>query len=532
MKKFFVSLNVTLSVLVLIAFIACASGGAVSGGAFEDEETTEFIQKESPGGNYGVYYQIFPGSFCDSNGDGTGDIRGIIQKLDYINNGNLASNRSLHADGIWLTPIHPSRSYHKYDVIDYMAIDRSFGTMEDFEELIAECNKRGIKVIIDLVLNHTSTEHPWFMAARRGDAKYLAYYNIADSRLGNKFYPLGYGGKFYEGAFWDQMPDLNLDNPDVRKEIQAIADFWIAKGVAGFRLDAVLFYYEDQKKSTEFLTWFTAYCKSKKSDIYMVGEVWDNAGTILNFYDSKIPSLFNFTFSDEKGMLPIAVTTQNGATISTAMINWNRLIREKNPEAIDAIYLSNHDQNRSAAYFNQDIVRQKMAAALYLTMPGNPFVYYGEEIGMPGSGKDENKRGPMIWSVKSRAGISRGPFGMDYRWRASAGVEEQLRDPASLTRFYIEAIRLRNRYPVLFYGMPSELKAGDRSVAAWSLTDGERVMAVAHNLSSSEKKINIEGAQTLCGTLTADYFGHAPELDGITLILPPFSSAVLEMADN
>jgi alpha-amylase len=515
---------------MLFSAFSCASKGAAMEDQREDEAPSEFIQKKAPGGNYGVYYQIFVGSFCDGNGDGTGDLRGIIQKLDYINDGNLASNRSLHADGIWLTPIHPSRTYHKYDVMDYMAIDRSFGTMGDFEELIAECNKRGIKVIIDLVLNHTSIEHPWFQAARRGDKKHLDYYNIADSKLSNKYYPLGYGGKFYEGDFWSEMPDLNLDNPDVRKEIQAIADFWIAKGAAGFRLDAVLFYYHEQQKSIDFLTWFTSFCKSRKNDIYMVGEVWDNAGTILNFYDSKIPSLFNFTFAQEKGLLPTAVTTQNGVNVSTAMINWNSIIKEKNVNAIDAVFLSNHDNNRSAGYFNQDLVKMKMAAALYLTMPGNPFVYYGEEIGTTGSGRDENKRAPMLWSVKNRAGICKAPFGTDQRMSLAAGVEEQLRNSSSLARFYIEAIRLRNLYPVLFYGTPQELKTADRSVAAWTLTGRDAKMAVVHNLSAAEKKLDIAGAKALGGSLNAQNSAAAPVLSGTTLSLPPFSTALVELS--
>ena len=521
-----------LSVFVLIAAVSCASKGAAVEEIWEEEMSAEIVEKKAPGGSYGVYYQIFTGSFRDSNNDGIGDIRGIIEKLDYINDGNLASNRSLHADGIWLTPIHPSRSYHKYDVIDYMAIDRSFGTMEDFEELIGECNRRGIKIILDLVLNHSSSEHPWFQAARRGDAKYLDYYNIADTKLSGKYYPLGYRGKFYEAQFWDQMPDLNLDNPDVRREIENIADFWIGKGVAGFRLDAVLFYYPEQQKSVEFLTWFTAYCKSVKSDIYIVGEVWDTPGTILSFYDSGIPSLFNFTFAQEKGLLPIAVSTRNGASITTAMVNWNKIIKEKNPDSIDAVFLSNHDHNRSAGYFNQDPVKEKMAAALYLTMPGNPFIYYGEEIGMTGSGRDENKRGPMIWSVNSRDGITRGPAGMDQRWNTKAGLEEQLRNPASLARFYISAIRLRNQYPVLFRGEPEELKTGDKAIAAWTVDDGETRAAVLHNLSPAEKTISIERALSLGGTLNAEYSAAAPTLNGTALLLPPFSSALVELEGN
>jgi len=518
-------------VLIFSVSFSCVSntGSAV---ALEDAEEVEFIQKKPVGGNYGVFYQIFVGSFSDSNGDGTGDLKGITQKLDYLNNGNLSSNRSLNIDGIWLTPIHPSRTYHKYDVIDYKAVDRSFGTIADFEELTAECKKRGVKVIIDLVLNHTSIDHSWFQEARRGSQKYLNYYNIADSKLSNKYYPLGYAGKFYEGDFWDQMPDLNLDNPDVREEIKSIVNFWFEKGAAGFRLDATSKFFPDHDKNTAFLSWFTEYCKSQKDDVYIVAEGWESAGIVMSYYDSRIPSMFNFTMSDEKGMIPMAAATQNGANITTAMINWNLLIKEKNPRAIDAVFISNHDQNRSAGYFNSDPVKIKTAAALYLTMPGNPFIYYGEEIGMTGSGIDENKRGPMIWSVNSRAGITRGPIGMTQRWRTSAGAEEQIRDPASITRFYIEAIRLRSSNPVLFSGTPGELKTGERAVASWTVTDGSLTLAVLHNLSGAEKKINIEGANELKGTLSAVYSSNAPVLDRQTLILPPFSTAIVRIQNR
>ena len=515
-------------VLVLSFLFSCVSNTKTPVN-LEDEEEVEFLQKKAPGGNYGIYYQIFVGSFADSNGDGTGDLNGITQRLDYLNNGNLASDRSLHIDGIWLTPIHPSRTYHKYDVIDYKAIDRSFGTMADFEELIAQCNKRGIKVIIDLVLNHTSIDHSWFLEARRGNQKYMNYYNIADSRLSNKYYPLGFAGKFYEGDFWDQMPDLNLDNPDVRDEIKSIVNFWFEKGVAGFRLDATSKFFPDHEKNTAFLSWFTDYCKSQKDDVYIVAECWESAGVVMNYYDSKIPSMFNFTMSDEKGMIPMAVATQNGANIITTMINWNLLIKEKNPNAIDAFFISNHDQNRSAGFFNSDPVKIKTAAALYLTMPGNPFIYYGEELGMTGNGIDENKRGPMIWSVNNRAGIARGPIGTTQRWRAASGIAEQLRDPSSLTRFYIEAIRLRNNNPILFSGTSGELRTGDRAVASWTVKEGATTLAVLHNLSGAEKRLNIEGARELTATLNAVYSASPPSLDGSALILPPHSTAILRL---
>jgi glycosidase len=487
------------------------------------------IHKESPGGNYGVYYEIFPGSFRDSDGDGLGDLRGIIQKLDYLNDGNPGSNKSLHVDGLWLTPIHPSPSYHKYDVTDYYAIDPAFGTLDDFEELVAMCGKRGVKVIIDLVLNHTSIEHPWFLAARQGDPTYMAYYNIADSKLSSKYYALGFDGTYYEGEFWEGMPDLNFDNPDVRREIEAIADFWISRGVAGFRLDAALHFYQDRQKSAEALKWFTDYCKSKKSDVYLVAEVWDSPGQLLNFSESGISSLFNFQYSQESGLISKAVSTANGASISTATINWNRILKERNSAAIDVPFLSNHDQNRSAGYFNQDVTKEKMAAALYLFMPGNPFIYYGEEIGMTGSGKDENKRGPMIWSVKNSVGIPRGPSGMDQRWDAAAGVEELLKDPSSLTRFYINALRLKHQYPLTFYGTPEELAAGDRAVAAFTVRDETSALAVLHNLSREEKIIDVPDAKKLSGFLSAENRKVHPSIKGTVLRLPPYSTAIVEL---
>ena len=516
--------------LILSLLQSCVSKNVDVIDNFDDEEPVEFIEKKSPGGNYGVFYQIFVGSFASGSNNGKGDLRGIIQRMDYLNNGNIASNRSLNVDGIWLTPVHPSRSYHKYDVMDFMAIDRSFGTMADFEELISECKKRGIKVIIDLVINHTSSEHPWFLTARRGDQKYMAYYNLSNTRLSDKYHPLGFGGMFYEAEFWHQMPDLNLDNPEVREEIKSIINFWIEKGVAGFRLDAVSKYHTDNHpKNIEFLKWFTEYCKSVKNDVYVVAEAWESAGIVMNYYDSQIPSMFNFAMSDEKGILPIAVATRNGANLTTAMVNWNKAIKEKNPGGIDAVFISNHDQNRSAGYFNQDPVKIKMAAALYLTMPGNPFIYYGEEIGMTGSGVDPNKRSPMVWSVNNSAGIPGRPPGMTQRFRPNAGVAEQLRNPNSIARFYIEAVRLRNRYPVLFYGEPEELKTGDRAIASWTISAGEIKVAVVHNLSAAEKKLIIDGVQVLGGTLTADSTGGVPSFDRTTLTLPPFSTALLEL---
>ena len=208
--------------------------------------------------NCGTAYEILVCSFCDSNGDGIGDLNGIRSKLDYI--------KDLGFDAIWLTPVHPSATYHKYDVDDYCAIDPTFGTIEDYEALLKECHGRDIRVYMDLVLNHTSDEHEWFRAATdylqelpsgwEPDTSYCKYYDYYNfSREAKNGYAHIEGTEwFYEAGFWSEMPDLNLSSEAVRAEIKDIMSFWLDKGVDGFRLDAVTSYFaNDQGANIEFL---------------------------------------------------------------------------------------------------------------------------------------------------------------------------------------------------------------------------------------------------------------------------------------
>ena len=216
---------------------------------------------ESPDDNYRTFYEIFVYSFCDSNGDGIGDLQGVISKLDYL--------QTLGIQGIWLMPIHPSVSYHKYNVSDYYAIDPDYGTMEDFEQLIAECQQRDIHVIIDLVVNHTGSEHVWFKEAVSylqnlpagtepsvEECKYLDYYFFSKETSGNGSRPVEGTEWYYEGMFDYSMPDINLGSEATREEIKNIMQFWIEKGVAGFRLDAAKeFYSGSTDKNVEVLAW-------------------------------------------------------------------------------------------------------------------------------------------------------------------------------------------------------------------------------------------------------------------------------------
>ncbi|MDR1540672.1 MAG: alpha amylase [Clostridiales bacterium] len=512
--------RITILILLLIAAIAAVCG--CSGGIAVTDPL------------YGNYYEIFVGSFYDSDGDGMGDLNGITQRLDYINDKNPDSKTSLHVDGIWLMPIMPSPSYHKYDVTDYFSIDPAYGTMKDFENLLKECKNRGVKVIIDLVLNHTSNQHPWFLKAAEelaegAPGEFAAYYNVKDT-LTTGFHPFGTGGPqdlYYQGVFVDAMPDLNFDNENVKKEIEKIAKFWLDKGVAGFRLDAIKHIYSDQGQNVEFIKWFSDYCRSVKKDVFLVGEVWSAAAEINAYAASGINSLFNFPFAQQTGIIANAIGQGAGEYFSNNLIKSRQALLESNPDAIDAPFLSNHDLDRSAVYFSNDLAKQKMAAALYLFMPGNPFIYYGEEIGMTGSGKDENKRAPFHWSASDSIGETSGPSGMTSYIAPEKGAAEQLQDENSLLRFYIDAVALKNKHPAIAKGATSPIDSGNKAVAAYQQTDGKSAIIILHNLGFDQASVTLpaESSYELAGFLAAS--GGDVSLRGNSVDLPGFSSTII-----
>ncbi len=261
---------------------------------YEDYITvTERVFEEPKWWNEVVWYEIFVRSFYDSDGDGIGDFNGLTQKLDYLNDGDPSTDTDLGIGGIWLMPIHPSPSYHGYDVTDYRGINTDYGTMEDFKNFLAAAHERGIKVIIDYVMNHTSTEHPWFQASAAGDSHFRDFYRWEDSNPGYTG-PWGQqvwhqrNGDYYYGLFWGGMPDLNYENPAVKDSMFAISDFWIEDiGVDGFRQDAVLYIDEDGstlKNTPEtFQFWqdFTTNLKAANPDAFSVGEAWEPTETVL-----------------------------------------------------------------------------------------------------------------------------------------------------------------------------------------------------------------------------------------------------------
>ena len=433
---------------------------------------------------YGTCYEVFLRSFCDGNGDGIGDIKGLISKLDYINDGNSETDDDLGVDQIWLMPIHPSPSYHKYDVVDYMNIDEVYGNLDDFDNLVNECNKREIKLILDMVFNHTSSEHPWFKevyneisALKHGEkidknkcSKFFSYYNITDEKSGSGYRQIGESDYYYECQFSGGMPDLNLANADVRKELEKVMKFWLDKGVSGFRLDATTYYMSgDLDGNIDVLTWLNNYVKSVKEDAYIVGEAWTNEPTYSAMYKSGVDSFFNFEFADKGGVISSILNGSKDASYFGEMVcKFNDDFESNNENFIDAPFLSNHDTGRVAGYFAGDEADEKIkiAWAMNMLQGGRAFLYYGEELGMKGSGVDENKRVHMYWSDEEYAGMTGDPEGSTFKMKYES-YEKQKDDPYSIYNFMKQNIKLRNIYPQIARGKNELLEElSDKNICA------------------------------------------------------------------
>ena len=612
------------------------------------------------GNKHRTYYEIYVRSFFDGNGDGTGDFKGLLQKLDYLNTGVAGSTDDLKITGIWLMPVTASPSEHKYDVTNYTAIDTEYGTMGDFEAFVAACARRDVAVIMDLVLNHSSAEHPWFQSASksvviepcghepcsepglcREHNPCVAYYNFVRLEEGGqtpagwapitqmgknlvgvtdapflkpditddegnlylddngyifycdgqlylnyndyeyyladgtpvsfnnalalfkeyvqpavtKYYeplldeygnPVLIGGNpipdhnreadsgevatgwIYEAYFTPAMPDLNLDNAELRKEIAGIGRFWLEKGLAGFRLDAAKHYYDKEPdRNNGFLRWFISEMREIKKDVYIVGEVWDDQAAILDYYGSGLDSLFNFPFAAGDGAILSHMREGTGARFAEKMADWQTRIRAANPDAIDAPFLSDHDQDRIGGSV-PDPESYKMAASVYLLMPGNPFIYYGEELGMIGGGAntgDVSKRMPMIWSRTNQTGIPKSPWGADIS--ECEGADAQSNNPESLLSFYRQVIRQRGSFPVLASGAITVIDTGSDAICAYRIEkDGESAVVV-HNF--SRDTITLDGFTenlTLAAQLCAD--GGEVSAGGGSLVMTGFSTVILK----
>ena len=505
---------------------------------FEDRLDSYAQLGSSPDDNYRTWYEIFVYSFCDSNGDGIGDLNGVISKLDYL--------ESLGVNGIWLMPIHPSNSYHKYDVIDYFDIDPDYGTTYDFENLLAECKKRDIKVIMDLVINHSSTLHEWFTITAEylrelpegeqpnvEDCEYFDYYNWSKEKK-TGYSKLGGTDYYYECQFSYGMPDLNLSNENLRSSLTNVMRYWLDMGVDGFRVDAAKeFYTGNVEKNIEAMNWLYSTAASLKEDVYMVGEAWTDFSTISSYYKSGFLSFFNFPFADSGGKITTTVRNMGNANMipsyAKALQAAHESFYESNPNYIDAPFLSNHDMGRIFGFASGEEHKIKLSGAMNVLMSGSCFIYYGEEIAMPGSGNDPSKRAPMYWNQLRTDGTTT-PYKecvlpAEYPY---GSLEDQINDPGSIYNYYREVIAIRNALPVISHGVTTEevaLNVGCISAQRKTWNDQECIILMNINTEAAQVDLSAYADWKLVATLSVD--GEPTEMDGTTLNMAGCGIAIL-----
>jgi alpha-amylase len=462
-----------LTTLLLLSFLsACVPAAPTVVPTPKAESTPKGWWRDS------VFYEIFVRSFYDSDGNGIGDFNGITEKLDYI--------QSLGVNAIWLMPIHPSPSYHGYDVTDYYAVNPDYGTMDDFKNLLAEAHKRDIRIIIDLVLNHTSSQHPWFKSANSDPiSPYRDYYVWSETSKSTKWHAGNQG--YYFGFFTGDMPDLNYNNPAVTTDMLKVTDFWLKDvGVDGFRVDAVKNILEDGNKlentpaTHEWLKGFYTAYKAQDPQAYTIGEVSGAGSFIVKSYTgNQLDQIFSFEMA--KGMLNSAKGNSNSG-INSAF----KFALQDMPDFNFATFLTNHDQTRAMSVLNGDMDKAKLASFLMLTTPGTPFMYYGEEIGTQGQKPDEDLRLPMQWSAEKYAG-----FSVANPWRAPRTDYEQVNvalqsgDPKSLLEHYRTLIALRKSNSALRTGEAVLLEQKNSGIFATIFKNQNETLLVLANLTGA-----------------------------------------------
>ena len=499
------------------------------------------INLASPGngdvGNARVFYHIFVGSFSDSNGDGLGDLRGIINRFDYLNDGNPESGLSLGVEGIWLSPIFTSPSYHKYDVADYYQIDPKFGTMEDLRELIQLCHERDVKLILDLVINHTASNHPWFReftaAHVAGDTEneYYDYYTWSTEGLpGKAMYNITTSGHLYEGNFSGSMPELNYDNEVVRQKMVEVAKYYLDMGIDGFRFDAAKYvYYGEESRNVEFWDWYMAQLRAIKPDLYSVAEVWDGDGVVIPYFSST--NCFNFTMAQTNGQIALAAKAGDVNAYVSYVDRYIDSIKAENPDAFPVTFIANHDTDRAAGFLPVSYGQAQVAANLSILMPGSSFVYYGEEIGMKGSrggaNTDANRRLAMLWGDGDTV---RDPQGADYSSEQTNGtVADQLPNGDSLYNHYKKLIQVRKACPEIALGDFTPLVIADSYVGGFLSTYESSSVAVFHNTSTETVQIDLSQFPELSAmNLFAAVGIHGASLDGTILTIEGQTSVVLK----
>ncbi len=531
---------------LLFLFSSCLLYSCSNGSDEDDYDDPIYLEKdtsssydfaESSNENGSMNYEIFVRSFYDSNGDGIGDLNGVKAKLPYLSDMGFKS--------LWLMPIFPSPSYHGYDVIDYYGVNPDYGSLDDFSSLVAEANKYNIDIMLDMVFNHCSIKNNYFIEA-------LEAYKNGDESEDSKanWFNFGPGGDHiidgiqYESRFDANMPDFNLDCPGVREEIEKISKFWIEKGVKGFRLDAVLYYYyQSTDKNVAFLNWLSDTVHKYDEDFYMVGEAWVSDGLLNNYFGSSCDSFFRFgTASGGSATTMINMVKGYGfaSNFAEEVENNETAIHKKNADAYSSYFLSNHDQDRVAKNFASSLDAYKAAASLYALMPGTSYTYYGEEIALkgrretsPDDQSDVRRRLPMIWSKSDKSGECSFPEknrqDLNDNAQVEDGVYDLLSDPWSLTSHYKKVIHLRNKYPFIkhaqFISRCAVLNSDEKSVLAYSLTCGEESITIVHNFSNYNVELDAPASSIVDSINTIH---RLPSLKDGKLRLGAYSSVIMK----
>ena len=483
----------------------------------------------------GVYYEIFVRSWYDTNGDGIGDLNGVIAKLDYL--------KSLGVSGIWLMPINPSPSYHGYDITDYYAINPQYGTLADFHHLLAEAHKRGIKVIMDLVINHTSNQHPWFKSAANPRSPYHDWYSW--SKPGTDLKAISAAGgpawhklgkQYYEGTFSAEMPDLNYDTPAVRQEMVKVGQYWLKQGVDGFRLDAaqhIYFDFKSQKNDPRVLAknlaWWSEFRQGMDAvepDAYIVGEVTRDSADELAPYFKPLSAVFDFPLASK---VIDSVRGERNLDLGRLLAHTDaELAASAGKHGVDAPFLSNHDQERVMSQLDGNAQHMRMAAAILLTLPGHPFIYYGEELGLRGVKPDPDLREAMRWQQATDAPGETHWKALSANQSGAVSVTAEQADPDSLLNLYRRLIGWRSEIPMLRDGLVQAYQMPEKQLLAYTLADSKGRVLVVHNLSGTARSVRLESAHGHPFTTLRRQSKAGVTLEGGHLQLPAYGTAILQ----
>lgn len=468
-----------------------------------------------------LFYEIFVRSFSDSNGDGIGDLNGIRSKLDHL--------VEMGVGGIWLMPIMESDAYHGYATTDYRTVEKDYGTLDDLKALLAEAKARDIRVIIDLVINHSSKQHPWFQEALNGGPKRDWYvFKPSDPGFrgpwGAQAWHAAGDGSYYYAVFDASQPDLNLKNPQVVAELNAISKFWTSEvGVDGFRLDAAKHLIENgtqQENTAETVAWWTPFNQQLPVTTFTTGEILGPATSAAQYVPKGMDSSFNLDLA--KSFVKAA---RDANAIDVAVEAG--ISGQKWPGNRASIGLANHDDNRVWNQVGEDVAKAKLAAALLLTSPGIPFMYYGEEVGMSGTKPDERIRTPMPWDGSATAGFTTGtPWQALSDGTSTRNVATMAADPASLLNHYRTLGKLRKNSRALSIGAFVSVSSPGPTYA-YLRTSGTQIVLVVHNVGASplsDLSLSVQGSSLPTKVSPKVLFGAATTIEGPKIVKGGFSN--------